>query len=59
MDEARHYLWAGEFPAGSMGPKIEAGIAFVEQGGEECIITSTEQVARALRGEAGTHIVAS
>ncbi len=57
--EARHHLWAGEFPAGSMGPKIEAGIAFVEQGGEECIITSTEQVARALRGEAGTHIVAS
>ncbi|HLJ44699.1 MAG TPA: carbamate kinase [Bryobacteraceae bacterium] len=59
VDEARQHLWAGEFPTGSMGPKIEAGIAFVEQGGEECIITSTEQVARALRGEAGTHIVAA
>ena len=59
VDEARRHLSAGEFPAGSMGPKIEAGIAFVEQGGEECIITSTEQVTRALRGEAGTHIVAA
>jgi carbamate kinase len=56
--EAREYLAAGEFPAGSMGPKIQAGADFVEQGGEECIITSTENAARAVRGEAGTHIVA-
>jgi carbamate kinase len=55
--EARAYLAAGEFPAGSMGPKIEAGIGFVERGGEECIITSTEQVASAVQGRAGTHIV--
>jgi carbamate kinase len=57
--EARAYLEAGEFPSGSMGPKIEAAIDFVESGGGECIITSTEHVARAVRGEAGTHIVAS
>ncbi len=57
--EAREYLAAGEFPCGSMGPKIEAAIEFVERGGGECIITSTECVTRAVRGEAGTHIVAS
>lgn len=54
---AREYMEAGEFPAGSMGPKIEAAVDFVERGGEECIITSTEMAAAALRGEAGTHIV--
>ncbi|MBI3663354.1 MAG: carbamate kinase [Acidobacteria bacterium] len=59
LAEARQHLAAGEFPAGSMGPKVEAAIDFIEQGGEECIITSTEQVARALAGNAGTHIIAS
>ncbi|MBI3484740.1 MAG: carbamate kinase [Acidobacteria bacterium] len=57
--EARAHLVAGEFPPGSMGPKIEAAIDFIEQGGEECIITSTEQVAAALDGKAGTHIIAA
>jgi carbamate kinase len=55
--EAREYLAAGEFPPGSMGPKIEAGIDFVERRGGECIITSTEYVACALEGRGGTHIV--
>jgi carbamate kinase len=55
--EARAYLAAGEFPLGSMGPKIEAGIDFVERGGGECIITSTENVAGAVEGRGGTHIV--
>ena len=59
LRQARAYLAAGEFPPGSMGPKIEAGIDFVAQGGGECIITSTGHVARAVRGETGTHIVAS
>jgi carbamate kinase len=57
--QARAYLEAGEFPSGSMGPKIEAAIDFVESGGVECIITDTEHVACAVKGEAGTHIVAS
>ena len=57
--EARAHLAAGEFPPGSMGPKIEAAVEFVESGGEECIITSAAQAARAVCGEAGTHIVAS
>ncbi len=56
-DEARAWLEAGEFPPGSMGPKIEAGIDFVEHGGGECIITSTGQVARAVQGCGGTHII--
>jgi carbamate kinase len=55
--QARAYLAAGEFPAGSMGPKIASGIEFVEGGGQECIITCTEHVAPAIRGEAGTHVV--
>lgn len=58
IEQAHRYLAAGEFPEGSMGPKVEAGIEFVAHGGKECIITSTAQAARALRGEAGTHIVA-
>jgi carbamate kinase len=59
VQQARDYLAAGEFPQGSMGPKINAAIDFIEHGGEECIITSTEHVANAVRGEGGTHIVAS
>ena len=55
--QARAYLAAGEFPAGSMGPKMEAAIEFVEGGGEECIITCTEHVAPAISGERGTHVV--
>ena len=57
--QAREFLAAGEFPPGSMGPKIEAAIDFIEQGGEECIITSTEQVAQAIAGNGGTHVIAS
>jgi len=57
--EARAHMAAGEFPPGSMGPKIEAAIDFIEKGGEECIITSTEQAAAALEGKAGTHIIAA
>jgi carbamate kinase len=56
--EARALLAAGEFPPGSMGPKVEAGVRFVEAGGREAIVTSLERVRAALDGEAGTHIVA-
>src|ERR1039457_3360470 len=55
--QARAYLAAGEFPAGSMGPKIASAIEFVEGGGQECIVTCTEHVAPAIAGAAGTHIV--
>jgi carbamate kinase len=59
VPDARRLLEAGEFPPGSMGPKIEAAIDFIENGGEECIITSTEKCAEAVEGSAGTHIIAA
>jgi carbamate kinase len=59
VEDARRLLAAGEFPPGSMGPKIEAAIDFIENGGEECIITSTEKVAEAVEGSAGTHLIAA
>jgi carbamate kinase len=57
LAEARNFLIQGQFPAGSMGPKIEAAIGFLESGGEEVIITSLEKAKPALLGSAGTHIV--
>jgi carbamate kinase len=55
-EEARRYLDAGEFPAGSMGPKIEAALQFLEAGGREAVITSLPRLQEALAGGAGTHI---
>jgi carbamate kinase len=55
--EARALLAAGEFPPGSMGPKVEAAVAFVEGGGRDAIITSLDRVAEAVAGRAGTHVV--
>ena len=49
--EAREYLAQGEFPEGSMGPKIEAAIEFLEGGGEEVIITRPELLSEAVRGK--------
>jgi carbamate kinase len=59
VEEARHYLAAGEFPAGSMGPKVEAAIEFLEHGGREVIITSPDHLSEAVAGRTGTHIAAS
>lgn len=56
--EARAHLAEGEFPPGSMGPKIAAAISFVEGGGSRAVITSLERGADALAGRAGTRIVA-
>ena len=46
----------GHFPPGSMGPKIEAVIGFIERGGERAIITSAERLENALAGDAGTQV---
>ena len=46
----------GQFPAGSMGPKAEAAMTFLRNGGERVIITSTEKLDAALEGRAGTRI---
>ena len=47
----------GEFPPGSMGPKIEGAIQFLKNGGERVIITSHANMLAALTGERGTHIL--
>ncbi len=56
LKEAKRYLADGQFPSGSMGPKIEAAILFLEGGGEEVIITSPDNLLRAIKGEEGTHV---
>lgn len=56
LEMARRYLSEGQFPPGSMGPKVEACIRFIEHGGERAIIASLEDGLRALEGEAGTQI---
>jgi carbamate kinase len=56
--EMRKYAEAGEFPPGSMGPKIEAALRFLSGGGREVIITSREMLAGAASGDEGTHILA-
>jgi carbamate kinase len=58
LGDARRYLEEGQFPAGSMGPKIEAAIEFLESGGPEVIVTSPESIPEALDGTAGTRITA-
>jgi carbamate kinase len=55
-DEAERYLAEGHFPAGSMGPKIEAAIDFVRSGGRRAIITRPELLHMALSSKAGTQI---
>jgi len=57
LSETKMYYKERQFPEGSMGPKIEAIISFLEEGGKEAIITNPENIERALLGETGTHIV--
>jgi carbamate kinase len=60
LAEAKRYLAEGtHFAAGSMAPKIEACTWFLEKGGREAIITDPDHLRAAVRGEAGTHIVAA
>jgi carbamate kinase len=55
--EAKRYMAEGHFAKGSMLPKMQAIIWFLEAGGKEALITNPENIARALRGETGTRIV--
>jgi len=54
--ELTEHFKRGEFGAGSMGPKVAAGLEFLEGGGCRFIITDIPSLARALRGEAGTRV---
>jgi carbamate kinase len=56
--EARELLAAGEFPEGSMGPKVQAACDFVEGGGPRAVITSLARAADAVAGGVGTEVVA-
>ncbi len=61
LAQAREYAAQGQFPPGSMGPKIEAAISFLQEAPQanaagEVIITSLEKAHEALLGRAGTHI---
>lgn len=56
LAEARKYMAEGHFAKGSMGPKIQAIIWYLERGGKQALITNPENIGRALAGETGTWI---
>jgi len=57
VSRARQMLADGEFPVGSMGPKIESAVSFLAAGGQEVIITSPDNLLAAVQGQAGTRVV--
>lgn len=57
LQEAQDQISAGQFATGSMLPKIEAAVDFVQNGGPQAIITNPENLTRALNRETGTRIV--
>jgi carbamate kinase len=54
LQEARSYLKEGHFPPGSMGPKIQAIVQYLENGGNEALVTSPRRIIQALAGNSGT-----
>lgn len=57
VSEAKKYMAEGQFAKGSMLPKIQAILRFLENGGKQAIVTNPENISKALRGETGTWIV--
>jgi carbamate kinase len=57
LEEAKTYMASGHFPPGNMGPKIEAAIHFLEDGGDLVVISSVEKMPDAILGKTGTRIV--
>lgn len=57
IEECKRLLLEGQFPTGSMGPKVESAVRFLESGGNRVVITSLEMAEVALAGRAGTTIV--
>ena len=57
VSEAGVMLSEGQFPAGSMGPKVEAAMTFVEGGGRAAVVCSPPDLVGAFEGRAGTEIV--
>jgi carbamate kinase len=57
LDKAREMMAANQFPPGSMGPKVQASMNFVEETGKDVLITDEDSLKRALEGRAGTFLV--
>ncbi|MCB5285649.1 MAG: carbamate kinase [Candidatus Cloacimonetes bacterium] len=57
VEEASRLYAEGQFPAGSMGPKIKAAIDFLQRGGKEVLITSIDRIVDAFEGKTGTRMV--
>ena len=58
VTEAKRYIAEGQFEPGSMLPKVQAVIEFLEGGGKQAVITDPENIAAALEGRGGTHVSA-
>jgi carbamate kinase len=56
LDQARAYQDEGHFGVGSMAPKVNAAMTFIEKGGASVIITNPQNIYKSATGEAGTHI---
>ncbi|MFP4081236.1 MAG: carbamate kinase [Candidatus Aminicenantes bacterium] len=59
IDQAQTYLSEGQFPPGSMGPKIKAAISYIQSGGKEVLITSANYLRASLVNRSGTKIKAT
>lgn len=57
VEEAEHHLEGGQFPAGSMGPKVEAAVRFIRSGGSRAVIASIDRIEEAVAGQAGTEFL--
>lgn len=57
VSQMKKYIEEGHFPLGSMGPKVEAAVRFIEQGGKVVTITDLDHACEAVTGQAGTRIV--
>lgn len=58
LSDLKRYHAQGQFPAGSMGPKVDAAIRFLDNGGKHVVIAKLDEAVPALKGETGTHIFA-
>jgi len=59
VNECSQLFAEGQFPEGSMGPKIQAAMTYLQRGGKEAIITDIRHLLRAIKGSGGTHIFTS
>ena len=57
LKDAKKYLKDGQFPEGSMGPKIKAAINFLEKNGKKVIITNIQNIGKSIKGLNGTTII--